>query len=454
MFSQNIKKMEKRLPNDEYRLNRAMNKIMKTSPQLDFSMLAEAAAAADSIGAARYVEMEVDNVNSVETNSAHTFANTVNYGASTSAEIMDRTVIQCEKCSNTFPQREFSICESNHKTCMGCFKITIDNFVDSKNINLMCPNAPCNSIVTLDKVTTSLDPIIYEQLKKKVSKRLAKVEAHIKESYLDKIFCLQCKIDITLSKSDIFYKCTACRHEACRICHRPVELPDNHVECKVLHHVGSKCFTDPKIFPANWEKSSATAVKNVESFDLLCSVELSTERQAVRNMFYRTFSDHSVDLKSIMRIQNPQLWEKYYLKRKHMVEEIGLDKIKERALFHGTKKENIDLICQEGFDLRVPTANAAHYGKGIYFSPWSKQSNLYTEGCEQMIIARVLCGYSTVGSSGMTRPPKDSSGRFYDTTVDNLDRPVRFCVFDNSQCYPAYIIDYSKKESSESSDSD
>lgn len=38
--------MEKRLPNDEYRLNRAMDQIMEMSPHLDYSMLAEAAATA------------------------------------------------------------------------------------------------------------------------------------------------------------------------------------------------------------------------------------------------------------------------------------------------------------------------------------------------------------------------------------------------------------------------
>ncbi|XP_059149960.1 uncharacterized protein LOC131936880 [Physella acuta] len=485
--------MAQRLPDHEYILYKAINKIIEKSPHLDYTKLAEAAATAgrefkdlllsnkdSAVGIILTIyttqanskkteesdvahipeaatfdprfdqsdDMEVDDANSLETASENSLTDCVHYKTITYAGasrpiIADKNSIQCENCFKSFPITEINTCESSHKTCIVCIKTAIHTFMDSKNINLMCPIEQCDSIVKLDKLATSLDSLIYNQLKKKILKRSAK-ETQTKDSSLEKILCMRCEKDIILLKEDIFYKCTGCKHEACRICHRQRESNDRHVECKVLHHVGSKCFTNPEIFPANWEMYSAMA-NDEATFDLLCSVKLnSSEGLAVKDMFSRTFSGKA-KLKSIQRVQKPQLWEKYYLKRKHMVEEIGLDKIKERALFHGTKKENIDLICQEGFDMRVPTANGDVFGKGIYFSPWSRYSKMYTGGCEQMIIARVLCGNSTLGSSEMTRPPKDSSGRFYDTTVDNLDRPLKFCVFDNSQCYPAYVIDYSKK---------
>ncbi|XP_059149959.1 protein mono-ADP-ribosyltransferase PARP12-like [Physella acuta] len=319
--------------------------------------------------------------------------------------------------------------------------------MDSRNRNMKRPFVQVDFVEKLVDVATDLDSLLKNQVKEDHLKHKAKEEK--KSSHLECFSCVRCEKDFMLEKEAIFYRCTECEYEACRFCHQPKQarLNDRHDGCRILHLAGSKCFTDPKIFPANWHSlfSAQIFIVGWQSLGWQCQVELnSLEGQAIIDMFCSTFFRPS-NLRSIMRIQNQQLWEKYYLKRKHMVEQIGLDKIKERALFHGTKKENINLICQEGFDIRVPTANGDKCGKGIYFSPYSRFSYHYTGGCKCMIIARVLCGNSTVGSRAMTRPPKDSSGRFYDTTVNNLNWPVKYCVFDNSQCYPAYIIEYSEK---------
>lgn len=59
-----------------------------------------------------------------------------------------------------------------------------------------------------------------------------------------------------------------------------------------------------------------------------------------------------------------------------------------------------------------------------------------------MIIARVLCGTSTIGGPNLTRPPADEDGRLFDTCVDQGPTPFIYTVFDNSQCYPAALVQY------------
>ncbi|XP_059170874.1 uncharacterized protein LOC131952285 [Physella acuta] len=358
--------------------------------------------------------------------------------------ITEERPIECDGCLEKFSTSEISWCEDHHRICLACVKAAILQFIRSKETRLVCCSEMCENSIGLAQINPQVDRSLYELLKHKLEKRLAKAEKQMIVNLFEKLLCTHCKLEILQPKDEIFFQCSHCKQqtELCKICHRPKGVPDKHVECKVLQYAGSHCFTDLHSFPDNWERVN-TLSETDEPFDSLCSVELSSnEGKAVVNMFSRTIGSNT-QVKSIMRIQKTKQWQKYCLKRKHMVEEIGLDKIKERALFHGTKKENIDLICQEGFDMRVKTANGALYGKGIYFSPQSNYSKKYAADCSQMFIARVLCGYSTRGSSDMTRPPKHSSGRMYDTCVDNVDRPGIFSVFDNAQCYPAYIIEYS-----------
>ncbi|CAL1529280.1 unnamed protein product [Lymnaea stagnalis] len=214
------------------------------------------------------------------------------------------------------------------------------------------------------------------------------------------------------------------------------------------------------------------------------------EESAIRSLFNQTSADFRIT--HITRLENSKLWEKYVLKRKHMVNEIGVSKINERALFHGTSHHNIPVICQEGFDTRVETKNGALYGKGenydlwtdidvysqknsenldvyfilifyfgcllvryfildnclppgTYFSTTSNYSQRYAGSSNKLIIARVLCGNSVQGNPSYKRPPRDISGRMYDSCVNVERGPSIYCLFDNSQFYPAYIIEYTKK---------
>ena len=62
-----------------------------------------------------------------------------------------------------------------------------------------------------------------------------------------------------------------------------------------------------------------------------------------------------------------------------------------------------------------------------------------------MFLARVLVGRWCLGDRNYKKPPpmpSDSSGRLYDSCTDNVHNPTIFVVFDHSQSYPDYIIEY------------
>ena len=61
-----------------------------------------------------------------------------------------------------------------------------------------------------------------------------------------------------------------------------------------------------------------------------------------------------------------------------------------------------------------------------------------------MFVARVLTGRFCEGNSKYKRPPEieGKSGVMYDSCVDKLSAPRIFVVFDMSQAYPEYIIEY------------
>ena len=65
----------------------------------------------------------------------------------------------------------------------------------------------------------------------------------------------------------------------------------------------------------------------------------------------------------------------------------------ERQLFHGTKSETVDAICQQGFDWRMCGKHGTSYGKGSYFASKANYSHRFTasqlRGKKQMFLAPI-----------------------------------------------------------------
>jgi len=64
----------------------------------------------------------------------------------------------------------------------------------------------------------------------------------------------------------------------------------------------------------------------------------------------------------------------------------------------------------------------------------------------RMFLARVLVGKYTQGQPKLRKPPPlhsdDPTGKYYDSCVDNIDSPKIYVIFDSSQAYPEYLVEY------------
>ncbi|KAH3857500.1 hypothetical protein DPMN_100109, partial [Dreissena polymorpha] len=64
----------------------------------------------------------------------------------------------------------------------------------------------------------------------------------------------------------------------------------------------------------------------------------------------------------------------------------------------------------------------------------------------RMFFAKVLVGSYTTGNPKLRKPPArytdDPFGKCYDSCVDNMQNPKIFVIFDTTQAYPEYLIEY------------
>ena len=128
----------------------------------------------------------------------------------------------------------------------------------------------------------------------------------------------------------------------------------------------------------------------------------------------------------------------------------------ELRLFHGTDESETALcICHQNFDPRMHGVHGTMFGKGAYVSATARYSHDYTnpngeDGIRFMFCARVAVGNIVAGRPEYPRPPPlDPSKpheRLYDSCVDAVGCPQIFVIFDNDQCYPEYLIEYTGNE--------
>ena len=117
----------------------------------------------------------------------------------------------------------------------------------------------------------------------------------------------------------------------------------------------------------------------------------------------------------------------------------------ERTLFHGTSKDTIDKIIDNGFNRDF---NKTHkYGKGVYFAKHASKANGYcsnhTDGYRYMLVCRVFVGDYTIGTANMTTPPLKNNGKsHYDSLVNRLNDPTIFVISKVYHAIPEYIIKF------------
>lgn len=153
---------------------------------------------------------------------------------------------------------------------------------------------------------------------------------------------------------------------------------------------------------------------------------------------------------SVHRVQNDHLWRAYQTKKCLLTSLYGGDEeaTDEQYLFHGTRLDVVNDICDQNLDWKLCGTNVGHrYGHGTYFSSLASVANMYAKddgaGGRVMLVVLVLVGRTTLGHSDMTLPPVNpASGRTYDTTCDKATSPTIFVKYNRDEYYPAYVARY------------
>lgn len=138
-------------------------------------------------------------------------------------------------------------------------------------------------------------------------------------------------------------------------------------------------------------------------------------------------------------------------KKRELERRYGIGCTNEMSLFHGTTPDNIEVIVEQNLDPRMAGSRiGAVLGKGTYFAKEARKADSFAEpdaeGNKCIFLMKVLVGRFCAGKREYTRPPpqdtRDRKSPLYDSCVDNVNNPMVFCLFHDSQYYPQYIIKY------------
>lgn len=179
---------------------------------------------------------------------------------------------------------------------------------------------------------------------------------------------------------------------------------------------------------------------------------LSSEFVFVENLLRQTMT--GMQVASIHRVQNDHLWKVYQTKKRLMVSLYNGDSeaVNEQYLFHGTKHDIIDLICEENLDWKLSGTNVGHaYGCGTYFSNLASLAHIYSQidktGNRVILVVLVLVGKMTRGHNSMILPPVNvAAGRTFDTTCNSDTDATIFVKYNRDEYYPAYVVRYSHED--------
>ncbi|XP_026515546.1 protein mono-ADP-ribosyltransferase TIPARP-like [Terrapene carolina triunguis] len=166
-------------------------------------------------------------------------------------------------------------------------------------------------------------------------------------------------------------------------------------------------------------------------------------------LFHASVPEDMVLVLKIYRIRNDALWKKYSSQKEQMSRGLLAQekRLLERHLFHGTSADNVVPICQANFNPRLSGKHGAQYGHGSYFSCYASRAHIFAlanrADRRHMFLAKVLVGKWVLGRPGYTEPPvREPCKCRYDSCSDNAHKPGVYVIFDNSQCYPYFVICY------------
>ena len=211
--------------------------------------------------------------------------------------------------------------------------------------------------------------------------------------------------------------------------------------------------TFPK--PAEWEPQT-------DPIELKSVTEGSSEWNKILHRVRETIP--GANIKSIDRIQNEFLWEKYCQHKERMSRK-GSERVNEKELFHGSSSTAPEEIykSEEGFDIRF--SRQGMWGQGNYFAESAQYSNSYAykspstdqslyhqlfygtqDNTRQIFLVKVLTGdsCSSPPDKSLRMPPYKSlisSEKIHYDTVNGMALGSKvYITYSNDKAYPLYLI--------------
>ena len=98
--------------------------------------------------------------------------------------------------------------------------------------------------------------------------------------------------------------------------------------------------------------------------------------------------------------------------------------------------------------LKYLVAGEPWFGQGVYFANdasysarnWVSQPDQSNR--KKMYLAHVITGHYCAGKKGMKYLDERMSGVNYDCAVNDVNKPLEFVIFNDTQAYPMYCIEF------------
>jgi hypothetical protein len=202
-------------------------------------------------------------------------------------------------------------------------------------------------------------------------------------------------------------------------------------------------------------------LENGNIFDVKTLLPGLFEYEFVEKMFKDSWVGHKTHfgqgvshynkIVSVEKIFNCVLYEKFLVEFKMMLKKykkIPINMIL-KHLFHGSGGTDPTLVykSESGLDMRF--SKPGMYGKGIYFAEQSSYSDAYAyrthgfTGRKQIFLSLVLVGDSiALQPADYSIPPLKNDSQFERFDSIRNEKDGHYVVYDNSRCYPGYLITY------------
>ncbi|KAL3841664.1 hypothetical protein ACJMK2_019778 [Sinanodonta woodiana] len=277
----------------------------------------------------------------------------------------EATRMRCDNCPLMELSTKISECCDEHPLCVTCVEKAAKEALAGKKMGpVMCPKPGCQSSVPKSQLQNVLPNIIMDLLEDKWLK-----EVHdAVEDMEGLVKCPSCNFKVFMDPDAKMFQCPDCSKITCRYCQKDW-AGDDHNGCTANRN--SSMTTEMETatsghtfaFPPNWDITSDMDKSYIK-------VPLKSDAPEYLHVMaeFQRSGGISHTIRNIYRVQNPRLWQKYSLQKSHMLEDLGLNLLNEKHLYHGTDDDAVEKICKEGFDWRLCGVHGTAYGNGTYFA--------------------------------------------------------------------------------------